>query len=84
MRTEAPSGVRWGFRPMDWTRGYRSGEPARSQALFCAYIARSTACRCCLPVRGFDGYPGVGPPGCMRAVRSGKRMYPQGHKQSSI
>ena len=55
MRTEAPSGACCGFGPMDWTRGARSGEHARSQVLFCAYIARSTACRCCLSVQGFDG-----------------------------
>ena len=40
------SGARWGCRPMACTQGSRSGEPARSQALRCASIALSAACRC--------------------------------------
>jgi hypothetical protein len=43
--TGAPSGARWGCQPMACTRGFRSGDPARSQALRRASIALSVACR---------------------------------------
>lgn len=51
-RTGAPSGARWGCRPMACAMGSRRGEPARSQAVLLATIAQRVARRCVRSVAG--------------------------------